>query len=220
VGFLFLKVFIIKLKNMKKILFTLVTLFTIVILSSCKNEKVQPIAKEKALTLYYGKFAFCGASPATPTGNEIVVEGKTFKEGCAICPVMEGAAVANVLLVGDPFITPDSTDKTVWSYFWYYDSVPQAPTWKTLPTVNRTFVITDEPGGGMSNMWCMPCQILPEKVNGVTLAKCFGPINELAFPLRRAVEAVPGETSVTQAPIGATYPVGTIIPVFDTTKTK
>jgi hypothetical protein len=79
VGFLFLKVFIIKLTNMKKILFTLVTLFTIVILSSCKNEKVQPIAKEKVLTLYYGKFAFCGASPATPTGNEIVVEGKTFK---------------------------------------------------------------------------------------------------------------------------------------------
>jgi hypothetical protein len=217
---LFPKLFIIKITNMKKILFTLVTLFTIVVLISCKNEKVKPIDKEKVLKLYYGKFAFCGASPATPTGNEIVVEGKTFKEGCAICPVMEGPAVANVLLVGDPFITPDGTDKTVWSYFWYYDSVPQAPTWKTLPTVNRTFVITDEPGGGMSNMWCMPCQILPEKVNGVTLAKCFGPINELAFPLRRAVEAVPGETSVTQAPIGATYPVGTIIPVFDTTKTK
>jgi hypothetical protein len=54
----------------------------------------------------------------------------------------------------------------------------------------------------------------------VTLAKCFGPINELAFPTRRAVKAVLGETSVTQAPIGATYPVGTIIPVFDTTKTK
>jgi hypothetical protein len=219
-GFLFPKLFIIKITNMKKILFTLVTLFTIVVLISCKNEKVKPIDKEKVLKLYYGKFAFCGASPATPTGNEIVVEGKTFKEGCAICPVMEGPAVANVLLVGDPFITPDSTDKTVWSYFWYYDSVPQAPTWQTLPTVNRTFVITDEPGGGMSNMWCMPCQILPEKVNGVTLAKCLGPINELAFPTRRAVEAVPGETSVTQAPIGATYPVGTIIPVFDTTKTK
>jgi hypothetical protein len=58
----------------------------------------------------------------------------------------------------------------------------------------------------------MPCRILPNKVNGVTLAKCYGPINELALPLRRAVRAHPGETSITQAPIGSTYSVGTIIP--------
>jgi hypothetical protein len=131
---------------------------------------------------------------------------------------MEGTALVNTLLVGDPYITPDSTNNTVWSYFWYYDSVPQAPTWVNLPTVNRTFTITEKPGGGMSNMWCMPCKILAEKVNGVTLAKCYGPINELALPLRQSVRALPGETSVTQAPVGATYPVGTIIPDADSTK--
>jgi hypothetical protein len=60
----------------------------------------------------------------------------------------------------------------------------------------------------------MPCQVLPKKVNGVTLAKCFGPINEAAIPLRRAMRVFPGETSVTQAPIGAPYPVGTIISVY------
>ena len=100
-----------------------------------------------------------------------------------------------------------------------FDSVPQAPTWQKLPTVNRTFTITEKPGGGMSNMWCMPCRILPNKVNGVTLAKCYGPINEMAFPLRRSVRALPGETSVTQAPVGATYPVGTIVPDADSTGT-
>ena len=52
-----------------------------------------------------------------------------------------------------------------------------------------------------------------KKVNGVTIAECFGPLNELAFPMRVAVRAHPGETSVTQAPVGSTYPVGTIIPV-------
>ena len=208
---------------MKKILFTLITLFTIVILNSCKNvtkeEKKEESKHQRALGLFHGKFAFCGASPATLTGKTIVVQGDTFLEGCATCPVMEGTAVVNTFLVGNPYITPDSTNKTVWSYFWYYDSVPQAPTWQNLPTVNRTFTITQTPGGGMSNMWCMPCEILPNKINGVTLAKCYGPINEMAFPMRQSVRAFPGETSVTQAPIGATYPVGTIIPDADSTET-
>ena len=171
-------------------------------------------AQERALKIMVGRFAFCGASGATLTGKIITVQGKKFLEGCSICPVMEGPSIANVLLVPNPSITPDSTDKTVWSYFWYYDSVPQAPFWKSLPTVNRTFIIERGLGKGMSNMWCMPCQVMKNKINGVTLAKCYGPINELAFPMRKVFRAHPGQTSVTQAPIGATYPVGTIIPTF------
>ena len=127
---------------MKKILLTLITLFTIVAMTSCDNGKKEESKEEfthqRALQLFHGKFAFCGASPATLTGNKIVVQGDTFLEGCATCPVMEGTALVNTLLVGDPYITPDSTNNTVWSYFWYYDSVPQAPTWDNLPTVNRT----------------------------------------------------------------------------------
>jgi hypothetical protein len=169
-------------------------------------------SQDRALKIFYGKFAFCGASGATLTKDTIVVQGKKFLKGISICPVMEGVAIVNVMLVPKPFVTPDSTDKTVWSYFAYYDSVPQAPSWKTSPTVNRSFVVTKEPGGGMSNMFCMPCTILPNKVNGVTLARCVGPINEAALPLRRAMRVFPGETSVTQAPVGAPYPVGTIIP--------
>ena len=172
---------------------------------------------EKALRIVNGKFAFCGASGAVPTGRIIEVQGKKFKEGRSICPVMDGPSVASTALVPDPTVTPDGTENTVWSYFWYYDNVPQAPTWETLPTVNRSFVIGDEPSTQMSNMFCMPCRIVDEK-NGVQLAECLGPLNELAIPLRRALRAHKGQTSITQAPEGAEYSVGTIIPSNDAFK--
>jgi hypothetical protein len=187
---------------MKKLLTVLLFLSTI------------SFAQEHALKIYNGKFAFCGASAAIPTGNIITVQGKKFLEGCSVCPVIDGPSIANVKLVHDPSITPDGTDSTVWSFFWYFDSVPQAPTWETLPTVNRSFVVTDTIGGGMSNMFCMPCKVWKE-VNGVTLVKCYGPLNEAAVPLRRALRVHTGETSITQAPVGAPYPVGTIIPVTE-----
>jgi hypothetical protein len=209
-------------KKMKKLKFGFAALLAAVALISCggeeKKEEKKALSQEHALQLFHGRFAFCGASPAELTGKKIVVEGDTFLEGCSTCPVMEGTAFVNVLLVGNPYITPDSTSKTVWSYGWYFDSVPQAPTWKNLPTVSRTFTITEKPGGGMSNMWCMPCRVLPNKVNGVTLAKCYGPINEMPFPMRRSVRALPGEKVITQAPVGAPYPVGAVIPDADSTE--
>ena len=198
---------------MKKTLTIILVFVVLVFIAYTVNESNKSrVAYERALVVVEGKFAFCGASGAVPTGDTITVEGKEFLEGVAACPVLDGPSIANNILVPNPSITPDSTDKTVWSYFWYYDSVPQAPTWEKLPTVNRTFTITNSPDSSMSNMWCMPCKILPKKVNGVTIANCYGPLNELAFPMRRAIRAVPGETSVTQAPVGATYSVGTIIP--------
>jgi len=198
---------------MKKILtILLVSLVLVFIAYTVYESNKSRVAYEKALVVVEGKFAFCGASEAKPTGKKIMVEGKQFFEGVAACPVMDGPSIANTILVPNPKITPDSTDKTVWSYFWYYDSVPQAPTWEKLPTVNRTFTITKAPDSSMSNMWCMPCKILPQRINGVTIAECYGPLNELAFPMRRALRAHVGQTSVTQAPVGATYSVGTIIP--------
>ena len=192
---------------MKNIIIAIAIILTIAAIILTQEEP-EP---KKALELVKGKFAFCGASGAELTGRTIEVQGKTFLEGKSICPVLDGVSLANLMLVGNPSITPDSTNNTVWSYFWYLDSVPQAPTWDNLPTVNRSFVITKTQG--MSNMFCMPCKVLEEKVNGVTLAECLGPINEAAIPLRRALRVVDGETSITQAPVGATYPVGTIIPM-------
>jgi hypothetical protein len=124
---------------------------------------------------------------------------------------MDGPSIANLKLVPNPSVTPDGTEDTVWSFFWYYDEVPQAPTWETLPTVNRSFVIGDTPSTQMSNMFCMPCKIF-KTVNGVELAECVGPLNEMAVPLRRSIRVHPGQTSITQAPEGASYPVGTVIP--------
>ena len=166
---------------------------------------------DRAIKLYKGKFAFCGASGAEPTGNIITVQGRKFKEGRSVCPVMDGPSIANLKLVPNPSVTPDGTEDTVWSFFWYYDEVPQAPTWETLPTVNRSFVIGDTPSTQMSNMFCMPCKIF-KTVNGVELAECVGPLNEMAVPLRRAIRVHPGQTSITQAPEGSSYPVGTVIP--------
>ena len=192
---------------MKNIIIAIAIILTIAAIILTQEEP-EP---KKALVLVKGKFAFCGASGAELTGRTIEVQGKTFLEGKSICPVLDGISLANLMLVGNPSITPDSTNNTVWSYFWYLDSVPQAPTWDNLPTVNRSFVITKTQG--MSNMFCMPCKVLKDKVNGVTLAECLGPINEAAIPLRRALRVVDCETSITQAPVGATYPVGTIIPM-------
>ena len=188
---------------MKKLLFN--------ILSTLGIEKKES-SVEHVLKVYNGKFAFCGASGAEPTGRTIEVQGRKFREGRSVCPVMNGPSIANMALVPDPSVTPDGTENTVWSFFWYYDEVPQAPTWETSPTVSRTFVIGDKPTTQMSNMFCMPCKVI-KSVNGTELAECYGPLNEAAIPLRRAVSVKPGETSVTQAPEGSTYSVGTIIPV-------
>ena len=152
-----------------------------------------------------GQFAFCGASGATATGRTMIVKGKKFRESMAVCPVMTGPSVANLTLMKESCNTPDNTDKTVWSLFWYYDSVPQAPTWETLPAVNRTFVTTKEKNGGMSNMWSFPCVIEPQKVNGVTLAKCYGPLNESPWTNDRVKL---GTSNVTQAIEGSPNPVG------------
>lgn len=180
-------------------------------LISFLKKKPQKDSTEHVLRIYNGKFAFCGASGAEPTGKLIEVQGKKFREGRSICPVMDGTSIANVELVPDPSSTPDGTENTVWSFFWYYDEVPQAPTWETLPTVNRSFVIGEGETNQMSNMFCMPCRIF-KNVNGVDLAECFGPLNEMAIPLRKSVRVHPGQTSITQAPEGSPYPVGTIIP--------
>jgi hypothetical protein len=167
------------------------------------------------LKICLGEFAFCGASSTKPTGNKMIVNGKEFYEGEAICPVMTGPSIANMELMNNSCDAPDGTDKTVWSLFWYYTEVPQSPTWEVSPTVNREFVTTNELGGGMSNMWSFPCNIIPKEVNGTKLSKCYGPINETVFPFRGSRKVTDGETSVTQAPEGSSYPVGAIIPVTD-----
>jgi hypothetical protein len=204
-------------------------------LFGCNNEASAP--EKSVLRIHEGKFAFCGASAALPTGKKIIVQGKEFDEGCAICPVLDGPSIANLAMHGnggtwgpfnveDNFQTPDGSDTTVWSFFWYYDTTtlipqfnPDTKEWEMMHPVNRAFVIDmNDPATSESNMFAMPGVIFDTTESGIVLAKVYGPLNEDAVPLRFAIPVKNGQTSVTAAKEGFPYPVGTPIPVGSTKK--
>lgn len=221
---------------MKKLLLFIVTA-TMLIGCSTKTETVEDIKSDKIVKLHEGSFAFCGASSAVPTGRKIVVQGVEYYEGCAICPVLEGPSLSNLAMEGvsgtygkfnvnDNFQTPDGTNKSVWSLFWYYDSTttipqfnPSTKKWEMMSPTNRSFVINmDKPSTSESNMFAMPGVIFDTTSTGIVLAKVYGPLNEAAVPLRKAVPVKNGQTSVTAAKIGFPFPVGTPIPVSEYSK--
>ena len=209
---------------MKKLLLIVAS---IVLFSCAKHDE-----KEKGvLEIHKGKFAFCGASGAVPTGKKIIIQGVEYYEGCAICPVLDGPSVSNLAMEGkggtwgefnvnDNFQTPDGTDNTVWSLFWYFDATttvpqfnPETNKWELLPPYNRSFTVNvDSPATSESNMFCMPCIIFDTTSTGIVLAKCYGPLNEAAVPLHKAIPVTSGMTSITAAKKGVPYPVGTPIP--------
>lgn len=215
-------------RKLIKVLFIL----TIGLISCSKSNNVDhELEFEKALQIHKGKFAFCGASGAIPTGKKIMVQGREFEEGCAICPVLEGPSIANLAMYGkgdtwgefnvkDNPQTPDNTDNTVWSFFWFFDSTdtvpqfnPETETWEWMNPINRKFVInTKYDSTSMSNMFAMPGIIFDTTETGIILAKCYGPLNEAAVPLRKAIHVRDSMTSVTAAKKGSPYPVGTPIP--------
>ena len=222
---------------MKKMSIIVVSLLTVLFSCNTQNEADQEIKLDKAAALHQGAFAFCGASAAVPTGKKIIVQGVEYNEGCAICPVLTGPSLSNLLMegvsgtygkfnVGQNPQTPDGTDKTVWSFFWYYDSATSVPQfdpatkeWQLLPPVNRSFVVNlDSPSTSESNMFAMPGIIFDTTASGIVLAKVYGPLNEAAVPLRKAVPVVSGMTSITAAKEGSPYPVGTPVPVSNLSK--
>ena len=123
--------------------------------------------------------------------------------------------------VKNNFKTPDGTDNTIWSLFWYYDtndSVPQfnpkSKKWEIMPSSNRSFIInTDSVSTSESNMFCMPGIVFDTTSTGIILARCYGPLNEAAVPLRKALPLKTGMISITAAKKGVPYPVGTAFPV-------
>jgi len=222
---------------MKKITLIVVSLLTMLFSCNIKTETVESIKSDTAVKIHQGSFAFCGASAAIPTGKKIVVQGVVYDEGCAICPVLTGPSISNLAMKGDSgtygrfnvnenFQTPDGTDNTVWSLFWYYDSTttvpqfnPASKEWELLPPVNRSFIINfDSPTTSESNMFAMPGIIFDTTSTGIVLAKVYGPLNEAAVPLRFAAPVKEGMTSVTAAKEGFPYPVGTPIPVSELSK--
>ncbi len=204
--------------------------------SDKKQETQIEVAQENeagVLRIHEGNFAFCGASAAVPTGKKIVIQGVEYDEGCAICPVLNGPSISNLAMYGsggtwgdfnvaNNFQTPDGTDNTVWSLFWYFDTTTTIPQfnpdnkkWELMPPVNRAFVIDmSDPATSESNMFAMPGVIFDTTETGIVLARVYGPLNEDAVPLRVAIPVKNGQTSVTAAKKGFPYPVGTPIPTM------
>jgi hypothetical protein len=201
---------------MKKLLLLLAA---VTMLFSCAKQQDDLDERDAGvLRIHKGKFAFCGASGAVPTGKKIVIQGVTYDEGCAICPVLEGPSISNLAMYGsggtwgdfnvrNNFKTPDGTDNTIWSLFWYYDtndSVPQfnpkSKKWEIMPSSNRSFIInTDSVSTSESNMFCMPGIVFDTTSTGIILARCYGPLNEAAVPLRKALPLKTGMKSITAA---------------------
>jgi hypothetical protein len=157
------------------------------------------------LGVCHGEFALCAASSTTPTGKTMQVNGKTFQEGMAVCPILKGMSIADLSLMNGSCKTAQGK---VWSLFSTVTSYPQAPTWAVTPMTVTKFVTTKE--SGMSNMWSFPCEIQAKKINGVRLASCYGPINESPWNS----DHVPvGTESFSAAPAGALNPVGGNFPI-------
>ena len=224
-------------KTTLKILFSVVlpiTLVMSILYLTEKNSNQRKTVSQDILQIHKGKFAFCGASGAIPTGRKIKVQGRLFDEGCAICPVLDGPSIANLAMYGEGGTwgefnvknnpqTPDGTDNTVWSFFWFFDKNdtvpqfnPQTDEWEWMNPVNRKFVVnTKYDSTSMSNMFAMPGVIFDTTETGIVLAKCYGPLNEAAVPLRKAIHVRDSMASVTAAKEGFPYPVGTPIPEMD-----
>jgi hypothetical protein len=161
-------------------------------------------AQAMDLAICNGQFALCAASSTTPTGKTIVVNGKKFAEGVAVCPILTGKGIADLSLMNG---SCKAAPGKVWSLFSTVTSYPQAPTWAVTAMTVTKFVTTKE--SGMSNMWSFSCEIQAKPVNGVKLASCYGPINE--SPWNNGHVPV-GSTSFTAAPVGAANPVGGNVP--------
>ena len=165
-------------------------------------------ASAAEFTTCQGEFAFCGASPATPTGQLITVRTATgtaqFREAVAVCPIMRGTALAD-LNGGNMKGSCTSKRGHVWSLFFPYKSVPQAPSWTSAPTNPHTFVTSE--ALQMSNMFSFSCK-KANVVNGVRLANCYGPINENldGTPLAR------GSLVFSGAPSGVAFAVSAAVP--------
>ena len=156
------------------------------------------------IVVCHGQYALCAASDTTLTGKTMKVGNRTFREGVAVCPILEGDAVADLdLMNGSCDIAPGK----VWSLFGIPPATnyPQAPSWSPAPAQFRSFTIGKTATTGMSNMWSYPCVIQTQPVNGTRLASCYGPVMESPWGHRHVK---PGELGFTQAAPGATYPVG------------
>ena len=164
---------------------------------------VTPADASPSLAICHNPYALCASSATVAVpGKTVKVNGNTFPMGVSVCPVLKGASIADLSLMNGSCKAPKGK---VWSLFSNVKTYPVAPSWKSVTVTNRVFTSTSKPGGGFSNMWSMIYTVRPEKVNGVTLADCVGPMNESPWT---STTVPPGAKIGTAAPVGFPNPVG------------
>ena len=154
-----------------------------------------------------GEFALCAASGGTLTGKTITVNGKEFPEVMAVCPILHGPAIADVTGGNMKGSCAAPSKGQVWSMYQIRKNIPQAPDYShNTVAPYRMFETSQE--SHMSNMFSFSCTKTKTVVNGITLANCYGPLDE-----NLSGASVPAGTKIiTQAPVGASNPVGGPLP--------
>ena len=179
--------------------------------ASARALKLMP-AKIKAgldIRISYRRYALCAASDITPSKKTTYINGKKYKLGTGLCPIVKGLTVYNESLQGtSPTVKGAST---IWSSFGNPATYAQYSTdtgWTVAVATPRTQVVGAAPNTGMANFWGFPCAVTtPVTIGGVKypMAMCAGPLME--NPDNRP--APYGATMVTNAATSATVPVGT-----------
>ena len=195
----------------------LVIISTIVFLLFISSQAYGATNGVKVVTNHF-PYALCAASATTPTGKTIVIKGKKYAEGIAICPVITtGSSVGNFDMTYGTS-SPDGTTNTIWSLFGTPSTFPQQNAkgiWSNKKGTVRQFVTSKKQGGGMSNMWSYPCVIQKHLEQGKYLvAACKGPINESPTFTR----ITPGTKVFTYAADGIANPVSSTSPNIGSTK--
>jgi hypothetical protein len=168
-----------------------------------------------------GAFALCASSTCTPTGSNITVNVQgggtaSFPEASCLCPVISGAALADVTggnMQGS--CTPPGKGQ-VWSLYEPKSNLPQqVNNWSRKPAQSAvSFQLCSSSlavGNTFANCFSFACTINKDSksTNGVKTATCFCPLGEnpdgSAVPADTAVLTPAGQCNTD---VCAEHPVG------------
>ena len=160
------------------------------------------------IRMAYRRYALCAASNIAPSKKTTRINGKRYRLGTGLCPIVTGWTVYNESLQGkSPRVKGAST---IWSSFGNPPTYPQYSSetgWTVAAATPRTYVVGQSPNKEMANFWGFPCVVTKPVTIGATrypMAMCAGPLMENID--NRPVSD--GVTAFTNAPASATIPVG------------